>query len=256
MKQRKDILERKDDILKWISENRSKQYICRELSCKSTTLNKYLNVLGINYEGNKSHKGYSCNRKQLPIEIFLNNEKPIKSLSLKNRLIKEGIKNMKCENCGLEYWQGVQIPLELHHVDGNHFNNNLSNLKVLCPNCHALTDNYRGRAKRKYEHIVTKHDIHIRNRITSKNYCADCGKEISRHAKRCKSCEAKKRYNAISKKPERDVLKNIIRHYSFLQIGKKYGVSDNAIRKWCKSYNLPYHSSEIKKISDDEWSII
>ena len=51
-----------------------------------------------------------------------------------------------CENCNLSDWQGQSIPLEIHHLNGNNTDNRLENLKLLCPNCHALTDNYRGRA--------------------------------------------------------------------------------------------------------------
>ncbi len=55
------------------------------------------------------------------------------------------MKPLKCEVCGLERWNGVNIPLELHHVNGNNKDNSFDNLKLLCPNCHALTDNYRNR---------------------------------------------------------------------------------------------------------------
>jgi 5-methylcytosine-specific restriction endonuclease McrA len=53
----------------------------------------------------------------------------------------------KCNNCGNDKWQNQDIPLELEHKDGNHFNNERSNLELLCPNCHALTDTWRGRNK-------------------------------------------------------------------------------------------------------------
>lgn len=55
------------------------------------------------------------------------------------------LKPLKCEVCGLEKWNGVNIPLELHHVNGNNKDNSFDNLKLLCPNCHALTNNYRNR---------------------------------------------------------------------------------------------------------------
>ena len=67
---------------------------------------------------------------------------------LKNRLIKEKLKERKCENCLMISWQGGLIPLELHHIDGNRKNNQIVNLELLCPNCHALTDNYRGKNKK------------------------------------------------------------------------------------------------------------
>lgn len=50
-----------------------------------------------------------------------------------------------CENCGLSEWMERPILLEVHHMDGDSLNNDLSNLQLLCPNCHSLTDNYRGK---------------------------------------------------------------------------------------------------------------
>lgn len=67
------------------------------------------------------------------------------SYKLKKRLLSEGYKEKKCECCGLKEWQGKEIPLELHHINGDNSDNRLENLQILCPNCHALTDNYRGR---------------------------------------------------------------------------------------------------------------
>ena len=53
----------------------------------------------------------------------------------------------QCEQCGLDSWQDQPIPLEIHHINGNNTDNRLENIILLCPNCHALTNNYRGRAK-------------------------------------------------------------------------------------------------------------
>lgn len=69
------------------------------------------------------------------------------SYKLKKRLLSEGYKEKKCECCGLTEWQGKEIPLELHHMNGDNTDNRIENLEILCPNCHALTDNYRGRNK-------------------------------------------------------------------------------------------------------------
>lgn len=57
------------------------------------------------------------------------------------------IRGRKCEECGRSRWSEQPIPLELHHVDGNSRNHADNNLQLLCPNCHALTPNYRGRNK-------------------------------------------------------------------------------------------------------------
>lgn len=78
-------------------------------------------------------------------DIFTGKHQTFQSHKLKLRLIKEGVKPHQCEMCKLFTWMEVPIPLELHHLDGNRFNNTLVNLKLLCPNCHALTDNYRAK---------------------------------------------------------------------------------------------------------------
>lgn len=77
--------------------------------------------------------------------IFDGSHRTYQSHKLKMRLIREGYKRAECESCELTEWLGQQIPLELHHVDGDRANNALGNLSLLCPNCHALTDNYRAK---------------------------------------------------------------------------------------------------------------
>lgn len=64
---------------------------------------------------------------------------------LRQRLIEECVLPRRCSSCDLTRWQGEPIPLELDHVDGDRTNNSLENLRLLCPNCHALTPTYRGR---------------------------------------------------------------------------------------------------------------
>jgi 5-methylcytosine-specific restriction endonuclease McrA len=66
---------------------------------------------------------------------------------LKARLLKDGLKELRCEECGLSDWRDRPLSLELHHVNGDGRDNRLSNLVLLCPNCHSQTDNWGGRAK-------------------------------------------------------------------------------------------------------------
>lgn len=142
---RKDILNRKDDIQKWISEEKSKAFICRQLHCKPETLNIYLNKMNIKYKGKQdwnTNKG-PASRSYISAIEYLGTGKYISSHILKLKLIKEH----KCERCGCSEWIGQPIPLELHHKDGDHYNNSLDNLEILCPNCHALEPNNSGAAK-------------------------------------------------------------------------------------------------------------
>ena len=67
------------------------------------------------------------------------------SYKLKLRLFQDNLKEKKCERCGNTEWLGHKIPLEIHHINGDNRDNRLENLSILCPNCHALTDSYRGK---------------------------------------------------------------------------------------------------------------
>lgn len=94
----------------------------------------------------------------------------------------------------------------------------------------------------------------LRNNRSKQFFCIECGKQISHGATRCADCEQKAR--RIVQRPSRDNLKSLIRSKSFVSIGKMFGVSDNAIRKWCDAEGLPRKTSEIKKISDKDWAMI
>lgn len=109
------------------------------LERKVDTLKSYYTKMGITYSGNKSGKG-SVKERKTAEELAKN--PLISSHRLKLRILEDGIKEHKCECCGLISWNDKPIPLELHHIDGNHYNNDLSNLQILCPNCHAQTSNY------------------------------------------------------------------------------------------------------------------
>ena len=89
-----------------------------------------------------------------------------------------------------------------------------------------------------------------------KFFCLKCGKEISRGATLCIPCNSEKRKKENPIPIEREVLKEKIRKESFLQIGKEFSVSDNAIRKWCKKYNLPFRKKDINSFSPEEWALI
>lgn len=79
--------------------------------------------------------------------------------------------------------------------------------------------------------------------------CSQCHtNKVSKEGGICVECAARK-----VERPTREQLKELIRFKPFTQIGKDYGVTDNAVRKWCKSYNLPTKASDIKSINSNDW---
>lgn len=147
---RTDLLDRKQDILKWIEQHRSKAYMAKQLNCNPKTINPLLERLGIQYDGNQSGKGFSkTNDSYMPLEQYLLESQDIQSNKVRLKLLKEGYKEAKCECCGYSQWMGKPISLQLHHKDGNRNNNTLENFQLLCPNCHAMTDSYRGKNSAK-----------------------------------------------------------------------------------------------------------
>ena len=146
---RTDILERKDEILQWIEQNQSKAFICKQLSCKQETLNNYLKKMDIEYKGNQAGKGVPKQHYGMTLIEYLQNSQDVQTNKIRLKLLKEGYKEYKCENCGLTQWLNQPIPLELHHKDGNRHNNTIENFVLLCPNCHAMTESYRGKNSKK-----------------------------------------------------------------------------------------------------------
>ena len=86
--------------------------------------------------------GISHNKGQYNYERFKKGN-AIKSANMIDALV--NLRRWECENCHNIEWMGKKIPLEVHHIDGDNLNNEIENLQLLCPNCHAQTDNFRNR---------------------------------------------------------------------------------------------------------------
>lgn len=147
---RTDILNRECEIRTWVSEGLSKKEIAKRLGCDHDTLNRYLNHFGIEYKGLQNWaKGRTYKSSHyIPYAEYIQG-KSVQTNKLRIKLLTEGVKQAVCESCGNDSWQGVPIPLEVHHIDGDKTHNTLDNLQILCPNCHALTSTYRGKNIKK-----------------------------------------------------------------------------------------------------------
>jgi len=140
---------KKEDIIKIVGEK--------------TTISDVLNEMGLNPKGGGSnlrmmikeiltengvYNGHAHNKGKSYIKIsnedfFKKSDKSRNYWNIRQALFKRGIKDKRCENCGLDKWMEKDIPVEIHHKDGDKLNNNINNLEVLCPNCHYFTDTYK-----------------------------------------------------------------------------------------------------------------
>jgi hypothetical protein len=166
------------------------------------------------------------------------------STTIRNYMLEKS--NHKCSLCG---WSEInqftkKVPLEIEHIDGNYKNNKEENLVVLCPNCHSLTSTYKalntGKGRRgRYNNEPLKE-----KEEPLKHFCIDCNSEITRYSNgRCNDCAQKQRRK--TERPGPYTIATDIIDLGFSQTGKKYGVSDNTIRKWCKSYDMPIKREEL-----------
>lgn len=156
--------------------------VARSISMRQVILELNLKYTGGNYSHIKSRiekygidmshltgQGWSYGKKRgykkditEYLKLYDEDEFGIKSNDLKKRLLKEKLKEEHCEICGLTEWNGKKIPLHLHHKDGNGKNNVLENLQIICPNCHAQTENYSGKKNSKnapVEEMVNSADL-------------------------------------------------------------------------------------------------
>lgn len=139
-----------NDILDAINSTNSMRMAAKKLNIKYSTFRRKATKFGL-YKPNQGRKGvkreeYENESQTIPLESILNGDFPFYGThNLKKRLFKSGVKENKCEVCGISEWMGEKIVCELDHIDGDSRNHRLENLRIICPNCHSQTKTYAGR---------------------------------------------------------------------------------------------------------------
>lgn len=234
------------------------------------TLRKYLNIWNISTEHftkcyDKMLIKNLLNKKD--ISEYLKENSSCSRTNLKRRLLEEGFLENKCCLCGQdEYWNGMKISLILDHINGIHNDNRIENLRIVCPNCNAGLNTFAGKNnKRDVKNIIIENDRKIieYNGTNIKRKICKCGVEISKKSKSCVVCFNTKRRSSdknnlcgcgkskhktsetcnkcraiinrkIVNRPPIEILLKDIEELGYSATGRKYGVSDNSIRKWIK----------------------
>lgn len=100
-------------------------------------------------QGHLKGKTHDWTYKMSLSEILVKDSTYRTTSRIKKRMIKEGMFEEKCYKCGITEWLGMPAPLELEHINGINTDHRKENLTLLCPNCHAQTETYRGKNKKK-----------------------------------------------------------------------------------------------------------
>lgn len=192
------------------------------------TLKKYIKIHNIStehfYKNNIDGLLNYVNNIKIDILDILVENSTFSRTSLKRRLYKEGFKKRECEECGQgEEWRGKKISLILDHINGINDDNRFTNLRILCPNCNSALDTHCGRNKSSDTKSI-KNDI----------FC-ECGVKIYKGSDKCKKCDSFSQ-RKVSNRPSLEQLLLDIEETNYVLTGKKYGVSDNTIRKWMRKY--------------------
>ena len=168
----------------------------------------------------------------------------------------------ECAFCGNKgEWLGKPVALELDHINGISNDHRLENLRFLCPNCHAITDTYCGKNKSEFKekldnnkNILSSHEA---NELVEKEkkpvvvkkpkpkkperFCQICGKLLKTNSDYCRPCSQRR----VKERPSAIEIAQKVKEKGFWRGAKDYGVTDNAVRKWCKEYGIPIHTKEL-----------
>lgn len=262
--------DRKKYYIKLIKESFSLNEVCRKANiCNTTgnykTLKKIIEEEKIDtshFKRNGYHKRSDHKRK--PIEEYLTIDSTIVSSRLKRYLLESGIKERKCERCGNTTWMGSDIPIELHHINGNNTDNRLENLQILCSNCHSQTENFSGKNQKRVQNL--KKDKSTKEKGIEKAEIAKQllseGKTIEELAlhfnqKKDSLIDFLVRHGIHVKKEKKktydinETLSLLKEYRSFRRVAKILGISDKSVIKRLKTNKLPCKIKDVLEYLDN-----
>lgn len=214
----------KENLIRLVEESQTLSEVLRYFGLKNRgsnykTIKKRFEEDGIDDSKFKNNFGKGSFGAKIPLKDILVKGSNYNRTNLKKRLLKSGFIENFCSECGLSgEWNEKPIVMVLDHINGVNDDNRIDNLRMLCPNCNSQQSTFAGRKLK-----------------TIKN-CPDCGIKIRKSSNKCTNCYA--RDTRKVERPSKEKLQKLLWSKPTTKVAKSYGVSDNAVAKWAKSYGL------------------
>lgn len=187
-----------------------------------------------------------------PLEEMLVEHSPYARQTVKKRLLSSGVKRPVCELCGQgELWRGRRMAMILDHINGVADDHRLENLQIVCPNCAATLDTHCGRQNRRTPTTVRcpTCETDFAPRTTKQRYCSQTCAYRSRYA------VARHETRKVPRPPYAQLVREV-HALGWCGVGRRYGVSDNAVRKWVRQYERERAAAEGEAAQADAGEVL
>lgn len=228
----------KNEIQKILNESNSFVQVLEKLglcghSGNHRTLKERIKLDNLNTEVLKAKRTEKIRqvsiKNTIPLSEIMTENSNFGTNHLKRRLIKENILEYACERCGNKgEWMGNKLVLQLEHKNGRSRDHRLENICFLCPNCHSQTETYAGK----------------NSSIKKSRICLECKGPTKGKGKKCVKCASQKQPQKFFVTKEE--LQELVKKHSMTFLGRKFGVTDNSVRKRCRKFGIEWHKPRSK----------